>query len=770
MNDHPNRDDGSEDLDVSKMSQPSAGSLPPVERNALARRPAWLSEPAAPADREPTYSGGGVAGYLHAYRRHWFLATSVGLVCGAAAAAAIWFSASTSYTSFALIRVAAEDKGIVYQDDKTYSSFELYKGTQIQLLTSDFVLMAALRDPKVANIEVLKREEDSIRWLARALQVEAPGNAEILRLSLSTPDRNSGAVIVQAVVDAYFSEVVDKEHLGRVKHLAELDGLYTAQETEVRSKRTELAKLEKQLGSGDKGVLSLKEQSALQEYMDSRKDLKRVQGELQNIHFELIDLDAKRAALKAGRVKPVSAADIEAAVRNDQECTMLRRSLAALRDELSEAKSTLRDGALMTKTITDRYARMKKSLEGQLADRRQELAEQLQTAKGGDSGSLEAEAEQLKARAARLTEQEQEIAKQVAAQKQQTDLIGNSSIDVEMLRAERDELEKTFAAVADQRERARVELNSQARISVPQPASLPQAPDKSSRLQNAIVAGGFGFLAPVGLLLWWDVRRRRINSVHDISRGLGLQVIGAVPHITGSAPSGARRNPRRQRQMQICLDQSIDGIVAKLCLRADSRNARVVLVSSATRGEGKSTLSIQLAKRLAWTSARTLLVDFDLRKPTLHHVFDAPRGPGLSEYLRGESELGAIIRPTEIDNLSLLTAGSPFFNSLGTLANGVTRSLFEKVREEFEFVVVDGSPILPVVDALLASQHVDSVVLSIRRDVSQVSRVQAACDQLAQFGVEEFVAVLTGSNEDLYYYDGDHEHLAVAAGDAPKPR
>jgi succinoglycan biosynthesis transport protein ExoP len=107
---------------------------------------------------------------------------------------------------------------------------------------------------------------------------------------------------------------------------------------------------------------------------------------------------------------------------------------------------------------------------------------------------------------------------------------------------------------------------------------------------------------------------------------------------------------------------------------------------------------------------------------------------------------------------------------LGTLANGVTRSLFEKVRDDFEFVVVDGSPILPVIDSLLASQHVDSVVLAIRRDVSQVSRIQAACDQLEQFGVEQFVAVLTGSNEDLYYYDGDHEPFAPAADEGPKPR
>ena len=172
-------------------------------------------------------------------------------------------------------------------------------------------------------------------------------------------------------------------------------------------------------------------------------------------------------------------------------------------------------------------------------------------------------------------------------------------------------------------------------------------------------------MAPVGLLLWWDVRARRINSLGDISQGLGLRVIGTVPHITNSAQSRTKPNSRKQRKMQVCLDHSIDGIAAKLCLRRDSRNARVVLVSSATHGEGKSTLSLQLAKRLARTGASTLLVDFDLRKPTMHHVFDVPRGPGLSEFFRGESELGAIVRGTDFDNLSLLPAGFAICRFLG---------------------------------------------------------------------------------------------------------
>jgi succinoglycan biosynthesis transport protein ExoP len=770
MNNSLNPDDGAAGSDFPAASHPATGSLRPIGPRSLAKRLSLPGDESASANRDSSGSGGGMTSYLHAYRRHWFLATSVGVICGMAAAAAIWFSAATNYTSSALIRIAADEQGIVYQDDKSHSSFELYKGTQMQLLTSDFVLIAALRDAKVANLDLVKREEDPVRFLAKSLQVEAPGNAEILRVGMTTQDMNSGAAIVRAVVDAYQSEVVNKERDARNKRLGELERLYTEQETELRSKRTELKKLAEQLGSGDKGALSHREQSALQLYDESRMELNRLRGERRRIQYALVDNAAKLAAVKEGRAKPATTGEIDNAVNNDSECVRLQESLAALDSELGDTKSLLKEGTGAMRSLTDRYAKLRKLLEDQLTARRKRLAEHLNVLKSGDTDSLEAEAQHLQAQDARLAEEERQAVKAVEDQRKQTDLIGSSSVDVEMMRAELGELEKTFAAIGEERQHARVEQNSQARISVPQPATPPAAPDKSPRLQNSITAGVFGFLAPVGLLLWWDVRGRRINSLHDISQGLGLQVIGTVPHIPDSALSRRKSNSRRRRQMQVCLDQSIDGIAAKLCLRRDSTNARVVLVSSATRGEGKSTLSIQLATRLARTGASTLLVDFDLRKPALHHVFNVPRGPGLSEYLRGEGELGVFVHPTDIDNLSVLTAGSPFSNSLGTLANGVTRSLFDKVRDEFEFVVVDGSPILPVIDSLLASQHVDSVVLAIRRDVSQVSRVQAACDQLEQFGVEQFVAVLTGSNEDLYYYDGDHEHLALAADESPKPR
>ncbi len=188
------------------------------------------------------------------------------------------------------------------------------------------------------------------------------------------------------------------------------------------------------------------------------------------------------------------------------------------------------------------------------------------------------------------------------------------------------------------------------------------------------------------------------------------------------------------------------------------------MVSSATQGEGKTTLAIQLARRLARTGERTLLVDYDLRRPSIHRVFGIPRGPGVSECLQREFKVGQVVRPTETENLSVVTAGNPLGDLLGPLANGVTTDFFEQARAEFTFVVVDGCPILPVIDGLLVSQHADTVLLSVRRDTSEAPQVLRACEKLTAFGSRKHVVVLNGSQEDVL--DDYQEHVLSARVEA----
>ena len=149
----------------------------------------------------------------------------------------------------------------------------------------------------------------------------------------------------------------------------------------------------------------------------------------------------------------------------------------------------------------------------------------------------------------------------------------------------------------------------------------------------------------------------------------------------------------------------------------------------------------------------TVLVDFDLRRPSFDEMFQMPLSPGVSEVLRHEcdpADAADLVHPVAADNLSVVTAGRWDRQALASLSNGSVDALFRQLREDFDFVVVNTSPILPVADARFVSQYVNTVVLSVFRDVSEAAKIQAACDILAAFGVRSVEAVVTGPGNGVY--------------------
>src|SRR5262249_27385402 len=123
-------------------------------------------------------------------------------------------------------------------------------------------------------------------------------------------------------------------------------------------------------------------------------------------------------------------------------------------------------------------------------------------------------------------------------------------------------------------------------------------------------------------------------------------------------------------------------------------------------------------------------------------------GPGLSEVLRGEKTLAEAIRPTPFSGLSVLTAGQNTRAALAALTQEGVGKLFESLRAEYEFSVIDSSPLLPVADALLLAKHIDAVVLSIRPRVSRIPSVSAAYERLRTFRIPVLGSVVNGVRSD----------------------
>jgi polysaccharide biosynthesis transport protein len=214
-------------------------------------------------------------------------------------------------------------------------------------------------------------------------------------------------------------------------------------------------------------------------------------------------------------------------------------------------------------------------------------------------------------------------------------------------------------------------------------------------------------------------------------------------------------SPSKRYQMwHVRLTESVDGIAARVLRKAETEQCRVIMVSSAAGGEGKTTLATQLALSLARAGRRTVLVDFDLRRPAFDEVFGLPLEPGVCEALRQQDAASPFVHEIATNNLAVVTAGRWDRNALAALSNGAAALMFKKLREDYDFVVVDSSPILPVADARFVSQHVDSVVLSVFRDISEAPKIVAACEILAAFGVHTVEAVVTGPTD-----NADREHL-----------
>lgn len=354
-----------------------------------------------------------------------------------------------------------------------------------------------------------------------------------------------------------------------------------------------------------------------------------------------------------------------------------------------------------------------------------------------------------------LEKQEQQIREEMSLLEIESKKFGRSSIDVEMKRKEISGLDPVVDRVSQEIERTKIEQQSSTRVTRFPSIGVPTNGENKKRLPMAAGGGLFGLLLPISLLVFLDSSRNHVNNLSSINNGLNLSVLGSVPRIPNrymrrlNDPANAMSRTWRER-----IAESISAVTSMLLRKLANEGHRVVIITSATSGEGKSTLSEQLARSLADSGHRTLVVDFDLRRPNLQLRFDTPLEPGVTDILRHGADLLQTVRQTDSPNLHLLTAGNCAGSLLLESANGTLEAFFNQCRTEYELVLVDSSPLLPVVDGRLIGQHTDGAILTIVKDTSQVPQVMAARKILDDYEIPVLGCVFTGDKNDGYYGPG----------------
>ena len=294
-----------------------------------------------------------------------------------------------------------------------------------------------------------------------------------------------------------------------------------------------------------------------------------------------------------------------------------------------------------------------------------------------------------------------------------------------------------------------LELKKRPRIQVIERAHVPSVNDWVFKYGIIVVVSTAILGGTVFGVAFWDYQAWKISASNDLTGITSIRVVGSLPTLDRRGGSMLPWGGLNGSALESVLIESIDSVrTAILCGNGD-HPLNVVMVTSPTAQEGKTTLAGQLAISLARSGRRTLLVDADVHNPQQHYVFGVPFGRGFCELLRREVQLDEVVQHVSVEGLSLIPAGYCDQASLRALTSSSVQDLFNKLRSEFDFIVLDSGPVLVGADPLLLGQHADTTLLSLRRDVSCIPKINEACDRLRAVGVSIMGAVLNGARVEM---------------------
>lgn len=294
------------------------------------------------------------------------------------------------------------------------------------------------------------------------------------------------------------------------------------------------------------------------------------------------------------------------------------------------------------------------------------------------------------------------------------------------------------------------------------PAEVPTFPTRPRKYRIITLAFFLGLIS--GFMLAFIVENidQTVRSQEDIEGKLGLPFLGSVPKSTVLTGESSAEYDRILSGPNSYIGESLRNVRTMIGFAGASKEIRVILVTSTIQGEGKSFLAINLAMIFNQLGKKILLIEGDLRRPSLHRRFELSREKGLSQFLahgESESELPSLIQNTPLPNLQVLVCGAIPPNPAELLTTPRMKALLEWSRKNYDYIIIDGTPVFPITDALLWGRLVDAAIF-----VAHFGKVNAKLARLAKQKLEEGGMRIAGavinqvSIKTGYYYYGDYNY------------
>lgn len=675
---------------------------------------------------------------LKALRHHWLLALCLGTVCGGLAGAGAWrVVPKPKYTASALIEVKTQKPTLLGDPTQDTTDYKRFQATQLALLKSRLVLAAALAQPGVEDLPSVSAQDEPVEWLEEQIVAEFQAGSELMRLTMSGNRPVDLSILVNAVADSYLNQILTKDHNERDAKAALYKRLLEEYNDKLTRQRAALHKLAESVGSDDNQTLVLKQQFAIQQLANEKAELHTLHSDLKRARVEL-DV---RLSDDANDPHPLDESVIEDAIARDSVVDHYRQRIAEFDEKIERARRLTRnDSDPSVVDLKRKKDANRRSLDARQAELRPKIEKQIRSQGSEPVDPVAA----LKTKIKILSETEKILEQGVERSEKEAQSFNRQTIDLKSMKDEIATGEETSRQLGKQLESLNVELKAPQRGRIVERADKPRLESARKRLAAIALAAMGVFSCTVLGVSWREYRLRKVDSPNEVTNGLGLRLVGTLPALPDSNRNGGAPEAARWQNLLI---ESIDAARTVLLRDCRSDDLRVVMITSASKGEGKSSLSSHLAISLARTGRRTLLADFDLRCPSAHRLFDVAAYPGVCELLRDEAEVEDVVIPVMAD-LDVIPAGRRDPLAVRSLAQDGLAGLVAQFKASYDYVVIDSAPVLPVADSLQVAQHVDAVVISVYQGVSRMPAVFAGFERLEALGVRILGVVVTGVTGD----------------------
>jgi len=347
--------------------------------------------------------------------------------------------------------------------------------------------------------------------------------------------------------------------------------------------------------------------------------------------------------------------------------------------------------------------------------------------------------------------------------------------ELELARLERNYQidEKIHALLTEKYEDAKVaEQAKMGNVRVIERAVMPKDPIKPKKKMNILIGFVIGLGLGIGAAMALNSMDTKIRTLDDVERFVKVPVFGTIPYMsTSDTEEGQEISEKSGEELVLMKDEKtkisarlISHYAPKSSVAEAYRTLRTnvmakkkpgplsMVITSSGASEGKSTTLANLAITIAQMKSKVCLVDFDLRRPMVHNVFELDRNNGASDYLSDDSvSIDSVIKSSAVENLSIITSGAIPPNPSELIASNRTDQMIKELKERFDFVLFDMPPVIAVTDSMIMAKKVDMLILVIRVNNTEKAVVQRTKSMLENININISGIVVNGIVHEKYY-------------------